>query len=245
MGRVGTDVAKEAADMVLADDNFATVVAAVREGRIIFSNILKSIQFLLSCNVGEILLLFIATMANWHEPLLPIHILWVNLVTDSLPALALGVDPAEAGIMDRHPRDPGRGIFDRSMLTRILYQGAMVGGLSIAAFLIGQQYSLTIGRTMAFAVLALSQLVHVFNVRSNTRSLFAAGFFTNPQLVGAILLSAILQLLVIFVPAIADIFKVTQLNGIQWLWVAALSIAPLVIVELVKLAGLNGGDTES
>ena len=145
MGRVGTDVAKEAADMVLADDNFATVVAAVREGRIIFANILKSIQFLLSCNVGEILLLFVATMANWEEPLLPIHILWVNLVTDSLPALALGVDPAEEGIMDRQPRDPQRGIFDRGMLSRILYQGVMVGGLSLAAFLIGEHWSLETG----------------------------------------------------------------------------------------------------
>jgi Ca2+-transporting ATPase len=244
MGRVGTDVAKEAADMVLADDNFATVVAAVREGRIIFANILKSIQFLLSCNVGEILLLFIATMANWHEPLLPIHILWVNLVTDSLPALALGVDPAEKGIMDRHPRDPGRGIFDRGMLTRILYQGVMVGGLSLAAFLIGQEWSLAVGRTMAFAVLALSQLVHVFNVRSNTRSLFSTGLFSNLQLVGAILLSAVLQLLVILIPAVAGVFQVTALTGVQWLWVAGLSIAPLLIVELVKLAGLNGKKDE-
>ena len=244
MGRVGTDVAKEAADMVLADDNFATVVAAVREGRIIFANILKSIQFLLSCNVGEILLLFIATMANWHEPLLPIHILWVNLVTDSLPALALGVDPAEKGIMDRHPRDPGRGIFDRGMMSRILYQGVMVGGLSLAAFLIGERWSLETGRTMAFAVLALSQLVHVFNVRSNTRSLFSIGFFSNIQLVGAILLSAVMQLLVILIPAIAGVFKVTALSGVQWLFVAALSIAPLLIVELVKLAGLNGKKDE-
>jgi len=244
MGKVGTDVAKEAADMVLADDNFATVVAAVREGRIIFANILKSIQFLLSCNVGEILLLFIATMANWHEPLLPIHILWVNLVTDSLPALALGVDPAEKGIMDRHPRDPGRGIFDKGMLTRIIYQGVMVGGLALAAFLIGERWSLEIGRTMAFAVLAFSQLVHVFNVRSNTRSLFAIGFFSNIRLVGAIALSALMQLLVIIIPAVAGVFKVTALNGAQWLWVAALSLAPLLIVELVKLAGLNAAKKE-
>ena len=123
MGIVGTDVAKEASDMVLTDDNFATVVAAVEEGRTIFANILKAIQFLLSCNVGEILTLFVATMLNWHQPLLPIHILWVNLVTDSLPALALGVDPAEKNIMDRKPRDPDRNIFDKGMVIRIVYQG--------------------------------------------------------------------------------------------------------------------------
>jgi Ca2+-transporting ATPase len=244
MGKVGTDVAKEAADMVLADDNFATIVAAVREGRIIFANILKSIQFLLSCNVGEILLLFVATMVNWEEPLLPIHILWVNLVTDSLPALALGVDPAEAGIMDRRPRDPKRGIFDRGMLARILYQGIMVGGLALIAFVIGEGWSLAVGRTMSFAVLALSQLVHVFNVRSNTRSVFSYGFLSNPQLAGAVLLSAVLQILVICIPALSGVFRVVQLTGVQWLWVALLSVAPLVIVELVKLAGFNGNKGE-
>jgi Ca2+-transporting ATPase len=244
MGKVGTDVAKEAADMVLADDNFATIVAAVREGRIIFANILKSIQFLLSCNVGEILLLFVATMVNWEEPLLPIHILWVNLVTDSLPALALGVDPAEAGIMDRRPRDPKRGIFDRGMLARILYQGAMVGGLALIAFVIGEGWNLTVGRTMSFAVLALSQLVHVFNVRSNTRSVFSYGFLSNPQLAGAVLLSAVLQILVVCIPALSGVFRVVQLTGVQWLWVALLSVAPLVIVELVKLAGFNGSKGE-
>ena len=142
MGIVGTDVAKEASDMVLTDDNFATVVAAVEEGRTIFANILKAIQFLLSCNVGEILTLFVATMLNWHQPLLPIHILWVNLVTDSLPALALGVDPAEKNIMDRKPRDPERNIFDKGMVIRIVYQGIMVGTLTLTAFVFGSQRSL-------------------------------------------------------------------------------------------------------
>lgn len=244
MGRVGTDVAKEAADMVLADDNFATVVAAVREGRIIFSNILKSIQFLLSCNVGEILLLFIATMLNWQEPLLPIHILWVNLVTDSLPALALGMDPAEPGIMDRHPRSPQRGVFDRGMLIRVLYQGVMVGGLSLLAFVIGSRWNIEVGRTMAFAVLALSQLIHAFNVRSVYRSLFAIGLFSNRPLIGAFAFSSALQLLVLLVPAISGIFRVTALSGLQWLWVAAISLAPLLIVELIKLAGLTRREEE-
>lgn len=235
MGIVGTDVAKEAADMVLTDDNFSTVVAAVEEGRIIFSNILKSIQFLLSCNVGEILLLFIATMLNWDDPLLPIHILWVNLVTDSLPALALGVDPAEKDIMDQKPRDPNRGIFNRGLIARILYQGAMVGLLALTAFVIGQRVDVTIGRTMAFAVLTLSQLSHVFNVRSNTKSAFKVGLFTNTRLLGAVLLSALLQIVVITIPALSNIFKVKALAGQQWLIVVALSLAPMLIVEVEKL----------
>ncbi|MFY9176771.1 MAG: calcium-transporting P-type ATPase, PMR1-type [Caldicoprobacterales bacterium] len=235
MGIVGTDVAKEAADMVLTDDNFSTVVAAVEEGRIIFSNILKSIQFLLSCNVGEILLLFIATMLNWEAPLLPIHILWVNLVTDSLPALALGVDPAEKDIMDQKPRDPNSGIFNRGLIARILYQGAMVGLLALTAFVIGQRIDITTGRTMSFAVLALSQLSHVFNVRSNTKSAFQVGFLTNTRLLGAVALSTLLQIAVITIPGLSNIFKVKALEGQQWLIVIALSLAPLLIVEAEKM----------
>lgn len=235
MGIVGTDVAKEAADMVLTDDNFSTVVAAVEEGRIIFSNILKSIQFLLSCNVGEILLLFIATMLNWEAPLLPIHILWVNLVTDSLPALALGVDPAEKDIMDQKPRDPNSGIFNRGLIARILYQGAMVGLLALTAFIIGERVDVTTGRTMAFAVLALSQLSHVFNVRSNTKSAFEVGLFTNTRLLGAVVFSALLQIAVITIPVLSNIFKVKALGGQQWLIVVVLSLAPLLIVEVEKL----------
>jgi Ca2+-transporting ATPase len=235
MGIVGTDVAKEAADMVLTDDNFSTVVSAVEEGRIIFSNILKSIQFLLSCNVGEILILLIATILNWREPLLPIHILWVNLVTDSLPALALGADPAEKDIMNRKPRDPNRGIFDRGMTTRIVYQGAMVGLLALTAFVIGQRVDVVTGRTMAFTVLALSQLAHTFNVRSNMKSIFKVGLLTNVKLLWAIVFSALLQIFVIIVPQVSEIFKVKALNGEQWLIVGALSLAPLLIVEIQKL----------
>lgn len=241
MGIVGTDVAKEAADMVLTDDNFTTVVSAVEEGRIIFSNILKSIQFLLSCNVGEILLLFIATMLNWEEPLLPIHILWVNLVTDSLPALALGVDPAERDIMDQKPRDPSKGIFDTGMITRIVYQGLMVGLLSLSAFVIGQKTDIGTGRTMSFAVLALSQLIHTFNVRSNTKSAFKVGFTTNKKLLGAVAVSALLQISVLLIPPLSKIFKVVALGGKEWLTVIGLSIAPLVIVEIQKLFSYSLG----
>lgn len=244
MGKVGTDVAKEASDMVLTDDNFATVVAAVEEGRTIFANILKAIQFLLSCNVGEILTLFVATMLNWHEPLLPIHILWVNLVTDSLPALALGVDPAEKNIMDRKPRDPKKNIFDKGMIRRIIYQGIMVGGLTLTAFVIGYQRSLEVGRTMAFTVLALSQLVHSFNIRSNRQSVFKTGFFSNKYLVGAVGISALLVFVVLEVPILASVFKLAVLNAYEWTVVAALILAPIVVVEIAKLLGLNTIDQE-
>lgn len=246
MGIVGTDVSKEASDMVLTDDNFATVVAAVEEGRVIFANILKAIQFLLSCNVGEILTLFVATMLNWHEPLLPIHILWVNLVTDSLPALALGVDPAEKNIMDRKPRNPEKNIFDKGMITRIIYQGIMVGALTLAAFVFGSQRSLEAGRTMAFTVLALSQLVHAFNVRSNRQSVFKVGLLSNRYLLGAVALSALLVFAVLEVPLLASVFKVTALGAAEWKMVGALSLAPVVVVEAVKLLGLNttGGEQD-
>jgi len=239
MGIAGTEVAKEASDMVLTDDNFATVVAAVEEGRTIFANITKAIQYLLSCNVGEILVLFIATMLNWAAPLLPIHILWVNLVTDSLPALALGVDPAEAGIMDKKPRDPESRVFSKGMVRRIVYQGIMVGGLTLLAFWLGYSTSLATAQTMAFAVLALSQLIHSLNVRSSRLSIFRLGLAGNPQLLGAIFISACMQLAVMAVPWLANIFEVTMLTGGQWLIVLLLSLAPMLIVEIVKLAGLN------
>ncbi len=239
MGIVGTDVAKEASDMVLTDDNFATVVAAVEEGRTIFANILKAIQFLISCNVGEILTLFVATMLNWAEPLLPIHILWVNLVTDSLPALALGVDPAEKNIMDRKPRDPRRNIFDKGMIRRIIYQGTMVGALTLTAFTIGAQRSLEVGRTMAFTVLALSQLTHSFNMRSNNQSVFKVGFASNKYLLGAVGISALLVLIVLEVPFLSSVFSLSALYTNEWMVVGALVLAPIVVVEIVKLLKLN------
>ena len=148
MGMTGTDVAKEASDMVITDDNFATIVSAVEEGRKVYANILKCIQYLLSCNVGEILLIFIATLLNFDEPLLPIHILWINLVTDSLPALALGLEPIASGIMDKSPRKADEDVFTKGLIRRILYQGAMIGLLSLSAFIIGHRWSLEVGETM-------------------------------------------------------------------------------------------------
>jgi Ca2+-transporting ATPase len=237
MGIVGTDVAKDAADMVLTDDNFATIVSAVEEGRRIADNILKAIQFLLSSNVGEILVLFIATLFNLGVPLLPIHILWVNLVTDSLPALALGIDPAQRGIMQRPPAK-SLNLFTPGMVWRISYQGMMIGALSLAAFLIGKKDGLAAAQTMAFTVLALSQLVHAFNVRSVVHSAFAAGS-VNHWLWRASLASAALVAVVLFIPGLSQLFSVVALSWEDALITAGLVIAPLVIVELFKLFKIN------
>lgn len=260
MGIVGTDVSKEAADVILTDDNFATVVAAVEEGRRIYGNILKAIQFLLSSNVGEIIVLFTAILmtpllANWFgitdisglEPLLPIQILWINLVTDSLPALALAVDPAEKGIMNKKPKKE-KGIFTKGMTWRVVYQGAMVGLLTLAAFIIGlatpgvedQHMKIQIGQTMAFFVLALSELVHVFNVRDNKNSLFKTKVFNNSKLILAVLGSAALMFVIMFVPALRDIFNIVILPTQNIVEVALLVFAPIVIVEIFKLLKING-----
>ena len=244
MGIVGTDVAKEAADVVLTDDNFATIVSAVEEGRRIYDNILKSIQFLLSSNIGEIIVLFIATMLNWVTPLLPIHILWINLATDSLPALALAVDPAEKNIMKRKAKK-NNNIFTKGMIWRIIYQGIMVGCLTLLAFSIGCNFDyhnealIPQAQTMAFAVLAISELVHVFNIRSNKESIFKIGFGTNTMLLLANFVSFLLVFLVLEVPFLQNIFDVVQLDPIHWIWVAILAIAPMIIVEIFKLLKIN------
>ena len=243
MGVTGTDVAKNAADMVLTDDNFTTIVAAVKEGRRVYRNIQKVIQFLLSGNVGEIITLFVATLLNWEAPLLAIHILWISLATDTLPALALGVDPPEAGIMGRKQRQTGS-LFEKDLVFRVLLYGVLIGGMAIAAYqislILGRQAGLsaaaqtTLSQTMTFAVLAFSQIVHSFNNRSGTRSAFANGREKNPWLWGATGVSALLMLLLLFVPPFTRLFKLTGLNGIQWMCVALLSFAPLIVIELEK-----------
>lgn len=259
MGKVGTDVAKEAADVILTDDNFATVVAAVEEGRRIYDNILKSIQFLLSGNIGEIVVLFIATMlvplfANWFgiinvsalEPLLPIHILWINLVTDSLQALALAVDPAEKNIMNRKPNKVGKGIFTKGMTWRVVYQGIMIGTLTLLAYAFGlstpnvdEAMKIEIAQTMAFIVLALSEVVHVFNIRNNKESIFKTGIGGNKYLFLATIVSAALMLVILFVPALRDIFSIAMLPQEKILEVVILVFSPLIIVELFKLLKIN------
>ncbi len=253
MGITGTDVSKEAADIVLTDDNFATVVSAVEEGRRIYDNILKAIQFMLSTNIGEIVVLFIAVLANWVSPLLPIHILWINLVTDSLPALSLSVDPADRNIMKRKPIDSSQSIMNKPFAARIFLQGSMIGLLSLVAYAVGMYTSngmqgtgffefikqmsslpnVTVAQTMTFAVLAFAQLTHVFNVRSNRHSAFR-NLFSNKLLWGAILLVTLLMLIVLEVPALHEIFKISKLTQAQWIWVIGLSLAPLPIIEFVK-----------
>ena len=247
MGIVGTDVSKEAADIILTDDNFATIVAAVEEGRRIYDNILKAIQFLLSSNIGEIITLFFATLVNWHEPLIPIHILWVNLITDSLPALALSFDPAEDNIMRRKPIPANIGIFTKGRIFRVGYQGLMIGTLTLLAYRIGiheDPSNVVIGQTMAFAVLSLSQLVHVFNIRSKTQSIFKTGILSNMYLVYAVLISFVMMIGVLFIPFLQKIFKVVTLSPRDILIVVGLSFMPIIIVELFKLFKINAFKNE-
>ena len=270
MGVVGTDVAKEAADVILTDDNFATIVSAVEEGRRIYDNILKVIQFLLSSNVGEIVVLLLATLctplfANWFgitdiahlEILLPIHILWINLVTDSLPALALAFDPANKDIMNRKPAKPGKGVFTKGMTWRVIYQGVMIGLLTLGAFMIGlattntpidgltlDESKIEVGQTMAFVTLALSELVHVFNVRDNKKSIFKTKVFNNSKLIWAILASAALMIVILAVPALRAIFSIPVLPTQNILELVGLILAPLVIVEIFKLLKINTAKDE-
>ena len=265
MGIVGTDVAKEAADVILTDDNFATIVSAVEEGRRIYDNILKVIQFLLSSNVGEIVVLFLATLftplfAKWFgitnitklEILLPVHILWINLVTDSLPALALAFDPANSDIMQRKPEKPGKGIFTKGMSWRVIYQGAMIGLLTLIAFMIGlgtttepingltlDESKIEVGQTMAFVTLALSELVHVFNVRDNKKSIFKTKVFNNSKLIWAILASAALMIVILAIPMLRTIFSIPILPKANIIELIILIFAPIIIVEIFKLLKIN------
>ncbi|MDR0907591.1 MAG: calcium-translocating P-type ATPase, PMCA-type [Rikenellaceae bacterium] len=234
MGITGTDVSKEAADVVLADDNFATIVTAVEEGRRIYDNILKAIQFLLSTNIGEVLVLLVAVLANWNSPLLPIHILWINLVTDSLPALALSVDPAEPDIMRRKPINSRQGIMTRDFATRIILQGVLIGGLSLIANRIGNQTSTEVAQTMTFAVVAFSQITLVLGIRSPRYSAFR-NMFSNKYLWGALGIVSAMMWVVLEVPALKTVFHISDLDWAQWGWVLGLSATPLLATELVKL----------
>lgn len=239
MGIAGTDVAKAASDMILTDDNFATIVTAVREGRGIYENIRKTVHFLLSCNIGEILTIFVGFLLRLPSPLLAIQLLWVNLVTDSLPALALGVEPIPGDIMNRKPVKPSESIFSGGMGYNIIVEGCLIGSLSLLGYSIGRLWfdvdpaSPLIGRTMAFAILSLSQIVHTFNMRSSS-SVFQAGLFANPRLVLAAAVCIFLQASVILFQPLAVIFKTAVLTGFQWLIVVLLSLVPLAVVELEK-----------
>ena len=238
MGITGTDVAKGAADMTLTDDNFATIVDAVREGRGIYANIKKVVGFLLGTNIGEVLTVFFA-MILWHKtPLLSMQLLWINLVTDSLPAISLGMEAVEADVMDHKPKPKSEGIFAHGLGIQVVLQGCMFALLTLAAFVLGQRFggSLEAGQTMAFMVLALTQIVQSFNMRSQ-RSLFAIGPFSNKKLNGAALLSLALVCLVLFTP-VRVAFRLVLLPG--WLYLVGLGLilVPLPVMELAKAIGL-------
>lgn len=238
MGISGTDVAKGASDMVLTDDNFSTIVAAVEEGRNIFQNIKKTITFLLSCNAGEIVAIFTAILFGWVPPLRPIHILWVNLITDTFPALALGVDPGDPNMMEREPRPPDESLFARGTGKNILFNGILIGALTLLSYFFGRRIypgSLMHAQTMAFAVLSFSQLFHAFNLRHQTRSIFGVGLFTNMYLIGALFFGIALQVLVISVPVIAGVFKVTALSLSDWGIVLAFAVTPVFFNEIAKM----------
>ncbi len=251
MGITGTDVAKGASDVTLMDDNFATIVVAVKEGRGIYDNIRKAVHFLLSCNLGEVLAVFLS-MIFWQEtPLLPIQLLWINLVTDSLPALALGTEPVEEDVMTRRPRSRKEGLFSGGLGAQAAWQGGLIGLLAIIAYVIGSRFlpapdgafftnlfrhdnlNLPLGETMAFATLAFSQMVHAFNVRS-THSLFEIGFFSNRGMCGAFLASLASMLLVLFVPFMRSVFNLELMSGAAWLIVIALSFVPFIVTETYK-----------
>lgn len=234
MGLKGTDVAKNASDMILNDDNFVTIVEAVKQGRNIFDNIKKAIHFLIATNIGEIVTIFIGLLLGMKSPLLAIQLLWVNLVTDSLPAIALGLEPAEKDIMKRNPRNPRKSIFSDGLSGRIITEGLMIGMLTIIAFSIGNKYyGLEIGRTMAFISLGMLELLHCLNIKSE-KSIFKCGLFENKYLIGAIVLGTILQIGIVFIPSIAEIFKLTQLNLTQWGITILISIMPIIIMEIQK-----------
>jgi Ca2+-transporting ATPase len=238
MGITGTDVSKEASDMILTDDNFASIVAAVEEGRAIFDNIRRFIHFLLSCNIGELLTMFLAALLGLPLPLLPIQILWVNLATDSLPALALGVEPAEPRGMERPPRPPTEGVLTKRIAGIMLMQGTIIGLLTLGAFLF--EYLVMGGgvdraRVIAFSTTIFAQNVHAFNVRSDRYSVFQLGLLSNPWLLVSFGVVIVSELAVIYVPFLQPIFKTMPLGVQDWAVVIGLGLMPLVIVEFIKL----------
>ena len=234
MGKNGTDVAKDAADMLLLDDNFSTIEVAIKEGRRIYRNIEKVIQFLLTGNIAEVLTILLAMVFNLQTPILAVHILFVNLITDTLPALALGVDPANKNTMKHPPTKKGT-LFERSMIYNIAYYGALLTILSFAAYFIGLQQSYETAVTMTFITLCLSQIVHAMNQHSNTLSFFSKEQPKNKTLFLAMLASTLILLVIIFVPALSKFFSIVPLNTAQWLIVIGLSIVPLLVSEIIKL----------
>jgi Ca2+-transporting ATPase len=234
MGKGGTDVAKNASDMILTDDNFVTIVEAVKQGRNIYDNIKKAIHFLIATNIGEIFTIFVGLLLGIKSPLLAIQLLWINLVTDSFPAIALGLEREEENIMNRLPRNPKKSIFADGLWGKIVTEGIMIGTLTLVAFSIGTKfYSIEVGRTMAFLSLGILELIHSFNVKSE-ESIFKTGIIENKYLVGAFILGTLLQIIVVIIKPFADVFNLVQLNGIQWIYTTIISISPIILIEIQK-----------
>ncbi len=239
MGITGTDVAKGASDMILTDDNFATIVDAVKEGRGIYDNIKKAVGFLLGTNIGEVLTVFVAMLVWRTSPLLAVHLLWINLVTDSLPAIALGMEPVDKDVMKRKPKPKEESIFAHGFGLRIILMGAMFAVLTLAGFMIAWRSTgdVASGRTMAFIVLAVSQIIHAFNMQSD-HSLFKIGLFSNKYLNAAALVSLILMAMVVFIPPVTAAFGLTQLPTELYLLALALAIVPVLVLEIAKATRL-------
>lgn len=234
MGKNGTDVAKNAADIILTDDNFVTIVEAVKQGRNIYDNIKKAIHFLIATNIGEIVTIFMGLVLGLKSPLLAIQLLWINLVTDSLPAIALGLERPEKDIMNRKPVNSKKGIFADGLWNKIIVEGIMIGMLTIVSFSIGNKYyNLEVGRTMAFLSIGLLELIHSFNVKSE-KSIFEAGIFENKYLLGSFILGILVQIIVVIIPNLANVFEVVPLNLAQWIITIAISIIPIPVMELQK-----------
>ena len=256
MGITGTDVSKGASDMILTDDNFTTIVHAIEEGRNIYNNIKKTIMFLLSCNLGEVLCVFFATVFGWAMPLVPTQLLWVNLITDTLPAISLGMDPGDKDVMNRKPRDPKESFFAEGAGMRAIVGGVLIGILTLVAFYLGIIHSgdvpikeakdgteiVTYGRTMAFIVLTFSQLFYSLSMRNSKKTIFEVGFFGNMFLIISIIISIILQVLLISIPPIAKMFKVTALDPSHWGMVIGLSLIPFAINEIIKVVTRGKGE---
>lgn len=254
MGITGTDVAKGASDMILTDDNFTTIVHAIKEGRNIYNNIKKAVIFLLSCNLGEVIAIFLSIILNWPIPLLATHLLWINLITDSLPAISLGIDPGDQDVMKQKPRNPKESFFSKGAGIRAIIGGILIGLLTLAVFYYGlwksnypigrtvidldniaYENALTYARTMAFVVLAASQLFYSLSMRNSTKSIFQVGLFKNKYLIGAIVVGLLLQFAIISIPALAKAFQVQNLTLRDWGLVLLFALVPLLINEIIKL----------
>ncbi len=234
MGQKGTDVTKEAADFILADDNFATIVKAVFHGRGIYDNIRKFIRYLLACNIGEVLVMFFAVVLGMPLPLLPLQILWVNLVTDGLPALAIAMDKPEAGLMAMAPRSPGEGVFSHGLGFKIGFRGLIIGVTTLFLFLfvLIEEQDMVLARTVAFTALVMCQLFHVFDCRSERETIFKLGFFSNPWLIGAVAFSLLMQMAVIYWPFMQNVFATTALSWENWRLILLLTGAPTILTAL-------------